>query len=53
MQETGEDGHELRWLRPLEYTDSGLYQCRASNSNGTSVATLNLLVEGVCVCVCL
>ena len=38
----------LRWLRPMEFTDSGFYVCRASNSNGTSTAMLEVLVESKC-----
>ncbi len=35
----------LRWTRPLEYTDTGRYECIAWNSNGTSRTVLDLLVQ--------
>ena len=39
---------DLVWGRGLLYTDSGWYTCNAVNSNGSSVATLELLVRGEC-----
>ena len=36
---------QLRWQRPMEFTDSGSYICQASSSNGNSFATLQVLVQ--------
>ena len=38
-------GVQLRWLRPMEFTDSGRYFCQASNRNGNSSAILDVLVR--------
>ena len=35
----------LVWNRRLEYTDSGLYECTAQNSQGSSVTRMDLLVR--------
>ena len=39
------DSLDLVWGRSLAYTDSGQYPCNAVNSNGSSTATLDLLVR--------
>lgn len=39
---------ELLWSRRLEFTDTGRYLCTAVNSNGSSTATLDLLVRCEC-----
>ena len=38
--------YELAWTRPLEYTDSGLYECVSESPNGVSISTLDLTVQG-------
>lgn len=35
----------LQWLRPMEFTDSRSYSCQASNRNGNSSTTLQVLVQ--------
>ena len=35
----------LQWQRPMEFTDSGVYACQASNNFGNSTADLELLVQ--------
>lgn len=35
----------LQWQRPMEFTDSGVYVCQASNNFGNSTADLELLVQ--------
>ena len=46
----GEVAVQLRWQREMDFTDSGFYVCRASNSNGTNTATLELLVQSKYAC---
>lgn len=36
----------LTWSRPLNYTDTGLYQCAGANSVNEDIATINLTVTG-------
>ena len=40
-----QNSSNLVWNQTLEYTDSGLYECTAQNSQGTSVTRLDLLVR--------
>ncbi len=35
----------LRWTRPLEYTDTGRYECTAESTTGPSTTVLDLLVR--------
>ena len=37
----------LQWQRPIEFTDSGVYACQASNNIGNSTADLELLVQSM------
>ena len=36
---------QLRWRRPVEFTDSGTYICESFNNIGNSSATLEVLVQ--------
>ena len=36
----------LRWNRPVNYTDTGLYQCVGTNSLGNHTAAIYLTVTG-------
>ena len=51
VSSNGEVAVQLRWEREMDFTDSGSYVCRASNSNGTSTATLELLVQSKYACI--
>lgn len=35
----------LKWLRPMEFTDSGSYHCQASNNIGNTSASFEILVR--------
>ena len=41
----GDSVVRLQWLRPVKFTDSGSYVCRASNNVGTGIAILEVLVQ--------
>ena len=36
----------LRWNRPVNYTDAGLYQCVGTNSLGNHTAAIYLNIAG-------
>ena len=48
-QETLEgEGLQLTWTRPLDFSDSGVYECVAVNEEGESTASVDMTV--VCEC---
>ena len=48
-QETLEgEGLHLSWTRPLDFDDSGVYECVATNKEGNSTASVDMTV--VCEC---
>ena len=42
------EGLCLSWTHPLDYSDSGIYECVAVNEEGKSIASVNMTV--VCEC---